>query len=310
MRSRNVFFSPPAVAGFALLAIVLGAIFGLRSGPSGTDPDDETQVAGNVIEREPTEAAADETDDPEPIVVPIPAPQDEETEAQAPVEPAPAPQEEAPAPAPAPTVGIVRDSPAPVIPDDDDEPRDRPRPDRSEAAETSRPRPRETPRETESPAPTSPTPTPTPQDVALQTGEGHSRDTALAEDGGWLFREVSGHGAQGGDTSRSTQAHVTVAFNDEVKQAEGPVRSFQCRAWVTAGEGRLTTDSDHIFEVALVALDENGSVTETITSVLERHDYDLAPGETTEDAPMATTPVELNAEDGIDYTCAVTYRDR
>ena len=326
MRSRSAFFSPPAVAGLALLAVVLGAAIGLRSGFSPTEPD-TTAVAGNVIERsEPAEAPepADTADD-DPIVIPLPAPDRNDANDEAVADDSDEDVAQAPAPAPAPAdepvVGIIRDTPPPVVPADNDdtgnggndgndsdadadESPTRPRPDRDRP----RPSPEATPDETNSPAPSSPSPEP--EDVALRTGEGHSRDTAIADNGDWLFREVSGHGSQGPDESREAQARVVVAFNDEAKQSTEVVRSFQCQAWVTAGEGRLTTDTDHVFEVALLALDENGAVTETVTSVIERHAYDLSAGQTTQDAPMTTSPVELSAEDGVSYTCGVRYRDR
>lgn len=305
----------------ALLAIVIGAIFGLRAGFGPTTPD--TQVAGNVIERseaaEPTEPAASPDDDP--IVIPIPSPQtddadDADTADDTAIDDGAGTQttdEDEPA---EPAVGIIRDTPAPVIPadtsddddaaddddDDDDEAPAAPRPDRTPSEE---PEPTTPPRETDSPSPS-----PEPADVALRTGEGHSRDTALAEDGGWLFREVSGHGGQGQDSSREAQARLVVGFDDGAKQGSGPTREFQCRAWLTAGEGRLTTDDDHVFEIALLALDADGNVAEAVTAVIERHAYDLGPGETTAAEPMTTTPVELDAADGIDYTCAVRYQDR
>lgn len=321
MRSRSAFFSPPAVAGLALLAVVLGAAIGLRSGFSPTEPD-TTAVAGNVIERsEPAETEPADTADDDPIVIPLPPPDRDEPVAADDSDDDVAAQAPAPAPAPAqePVVGIIRDTPPPVIPADNTNDRDndsagddsdgdadetpsRPRRDRP------RPAPEPTPDETKSPAPSSPSPEP--EDVALRTGEGHSRDTAIADNGEWLFREVSGHGSQGPDDSREAQARVVVAFNDEAKQSTEVVRSFQCQAWVTAGEGRLTTDTDHVFEVALLALDDNGAVTDTVTSVIERHAYDLSAGQTTQNAPMTTSPVELSAEDGISYTCGVRYRDR
>jgi hypothetical protein len=312
MRLRSAFFSPPAVAGLALLAIVLGAVFGIRAGFDRDEPD-TTQVAGNVIERpEPTEPAAAPDDDP--IVIPLPAPdldsddvaaadETDDAEDAAPVAPAPA----APAPA-APTVGIVRDTPPPAIPpaNTDDEANEapaRPRPDRNPP----RSNPTPTPDETTSPAPASPSPEP--EDVALRTGDGHSRDTAIADNGDWLFREVNGHGSQTGDDSREAQSRVVVAFNDAAKQGSGSIRTFSCQAWVTAGDGRLTTDTDHFFEIALLAIDDNGNVIETVSSVFERHAYDLRPGQSTAAAPMATNPLELNASDGVSYTCSVSYRD-
>jgi hypothetical protein len=305
----------------AILAVVLGTIVGLRSSWND-EPQDTTEVAGNVIEREPSEVPTTSAPDPDPIVIPLPAEPDEP-------EPDPEPlvvdptedQAEEPAPAPAPTVGIVRDTPPPAPAQDsgndgtqdsagDDEEAE-PRRPRSESTEPTRPSPSPEPPTSPAPASPSPDPSPSPEDVALRTGEGHSRDTAIAEEGGWLFREVSGHGSQGPDDSREAQARLVVAFNDEAKQGEGAVRSFQCRAWVTAGEGRLTTDDqNHVFEVALLALDTNGAVTETVTAAIERHAYDLAAGETTEATPIATTPIELDASDGVDYTCGVRYRDR
>ena len=318
MRSRSAFFSPPAVAGLALLAIVVGAAFGLRGGFDPSEPD-TTQVAGNVIERsEPAVASeAPEVVEDNRIIIPVPAPDPDADDA---ADQDAAQDEPAAAPAPAPdqddtpTVGIIRDTPPPVIPagtdddnngDDGDDAPARPRPNRNPPAS---PRPEPAPEQTDPPA--SETPTPQPEDVALRTGEGHSRDTAIADNGEWLFREVSGHGSSGGDGSREAQARVVVAFDDAAKQSTEPVRSFTCQAWVTAGEGRLTTDTDHVFEVALLAIDDDGNVIETVTSVIERHAYDLRPGQTTQDAPMTTTPVELSAENGVDYTCGVRYRDR
>lgn len=316
MTSRSAFLSPPAVAGLALFAVVLGAIFGLRI-IGGSGPEGDTEVAGTVVERtEPAEAEPEPADAPDPvdatdedsdpIVVPQPD-EDDEADEQAPVadEPA-APAPAAPAaPAPAapapPTVGLIRDEPAPA--DDEDD---------SNGDDTDRPRQNRPDRQ---PEPTEPseTPTPdvepTPEDRALREGEGHSRDTAIAEDDGWLFQEVTGHG-NGGD-SLEAQARLTVGFDDAAKRADGPVRALQCQAWLTAGEGRLTTDADdHVFEIALLALDDNGMVTGVVTSVLERRGYELEAGESTAGDPMATTPIEVDAADGVDYTCGVQYRER
>jgi hypothetical protein len=313
VRLRSAFFSPPAVAGLALLAIVVGAAFGMRA--FGGNAPETTQVAGNVIERSESPASID-PDEPaaeDPIVIPVPAPDRDEPETTD-VEPQAqdAPAAPAPAPAGAPTVGIVRDTPPPAIPpatstDDDagqDEAPARPRPNRNPPAS---PRPTATPDEPTSPAPANPSPEP--EDVALRTGEGHSRDTAIADNGDWLFREVNGHGSQTGDGSRAAQSRVVVAFNESAKQGTGAIRSFSCQAWVTAGEGRLTTDTNHFFEIALLAIDDNGNVIETVTSVFERHAYDLRPGQSTAATPMATNPLELDASDGVSYTCSVSYRD-
>lgn len=304
----------------ALLAIVVGVAFGLRSGSDR--PVDTTEVAGNVIERTEPAVTEDPTTpaEPDPIIIPVPAPDRDEDDAPAAESDDSDAQSEAQAPAPAPaepappTVGIIRDTPPPAIPDtndddadeddsDEDAPR-RPRRDR-DRPRNPEPSPTQTPDETE-PA----TPSPQPEDVALRTGEGHSQDTAIAENGEWLFRETAGHSGQGGDGSREAQARVVVAFNDAAKQGSDVIRSFQCQAWVTAGEGRLTTDTDHVFEVALLAIDDNGNVVDTVVSVLERHAYDLSAGETTRANPMSTPPVDLNAEDGVSYTCGVRYRDR
>ena len=327
MTTRNAFLSPPALAGMALLAIVVGAMFGFRGGLGSTPPPADTEVAGTVIERsEPAVAADEPAGDEDPIVVPLPddndpAESEPEPDAQPPAAPAPAP---APQNSP---VGIVRDTPAPVAPDNgngndngnggnggnggedpDPDPTRRPRPDATDEP-TPKPTPKPTPSATETET-EEPTEEPTPADVALRTGEGHSRDTAIADNGDWLFREVSRHGSPGPDTSREAQARIIVTIGDDAKAGEGAVRPFQCRAWVTAGDERLTTARDHVFEVALLALDANGNVTDTVASVIERHAYDLDAGEDTSDAPMATTPVELDAQDGVSYTCGVRYRER
>lgn len=308
MTSRSAILSPPAVAGLALFALVLGAIFGLRL--TGDDPTPDTEVAGTVVERsepaeaaDPTETAADE----DPIVVPQPDEEQPAEDGEPAAEPAPAPAPEQPAPAPQPepepTVGLIRDEPAgdggaPADNDDDggngrnNNPDPDPEPEPTEPAETEDPEPE-----------------PTEDDRGLHEGEGHSRDTAIADNGEWLFQEVTGHGDGGGD-SLEPQARLTVGFDAAAKQGDGPVRALQCQAWLTAGDGRVTTDEDHVFEVALLALDDNGVVAGVVTSVLERHAYDLAAGESTADQPMATTPIEVDAEDGVDYTCGVTYRSR
>lgn len=307
MRLRTAFLSPPAVAGLALLAIVIGVAFAVRLGGSGAP--DRTDVAGTVIERpEPTEEP-EEADEPadvddDPIVVPLeeePLTDDPEDD------PAPPAEDPPPADDPPPPVGLIPDpdpDPDPAPAGGDTSPTTDPDDSDSEPDETEPPSPRPPP-ETEEPEPS-----PTPADVALRTGQGHSRHTALAEGDDWLIREVSGHGQPEPDTSRQAAARLTVGFNDSARSGSGSVRSFSCQAWLTAGDERLTTDRDHVFEISLVALDDNGAVSEVVTSVIERQAFDLAPGEDTLDRLMATAAVELDAADDTDYSCVAVYRER
>ena len=280
-----------------VLAIGLGAILGLTLLRDG-DPD-RTDVAGTVVERpEPTDQAPDVEEGSDPVVVPPPTEDDAPAEtgplggvdSQEPVEQ----QAETPQPGLAPQGADEGGG----EPHSTSSPPGEPQPSIDQDPSESDPRPTTEPAH----------PDPTPEDVALQEGEGHSRDTAIAENGEWLFQEVGGHG--GTEDSRAPQARLVVGFDPAVKQSETPIRDFQCEAIVTAGDGRLTTDRDHFFEVALLTLDDNGGVSGVVTSAIERHAYDLAAGESTADDPISTEPVELDAAAGTDYTCGVAYRAR
>lgn len=264
------------------LALALAGCTGSQEEPPDVavvteDPTDETGVAGVVIERTEAEPTPDDT-----APAPRARPRDDETE-------------EVAADGDGDAAAGPRAQPAPgpdTEPEPEPEPGARPRP---------RPRPRDEPRPTPSP-----TPSPTPdQGVALREGRGGDGDRAIAQDGDWTFLGGSEPGAGGPADPRR---RLTVRFDDSAYAASGPVVPLQCDARLTAGDRRLRTDSDHVFEISLAELDSEGNPARRVTAVLARETFDLAPGESS--VEMSTDPVEVNAEDGVSYTCTVRYRAR
>lgn len=303
MKLRSVLTSAPAVAGFALLALVIGTIVGVRA---GMNDGGDTEVAGTVIERpEPIVTdAPTEREIVEPLIV---RPRPERTRDAEPAEAAPVPvvedlasEEEVSGP-----VGLVRD-PAPV---DQAQPT-RPRRQREPAPEPEpEPRPRPRPE---------PTTQPEPEDTsrfALRTGDGLSRDTAEAVQAGnsgnwdWQIRTIGSHHTQDakGQRSRAASARLEVGFNEEVKTSKEQVRDFRCDALLTAGSRRLVTDADHVFEISFWTTD-GYTLLEKVDSVLIRKVVDLQPGQ--QENLYSNVYEDLDAADGVSYTCKVTYRER
>jgi hypothetical protein len=300
MKSRSVLTSAPVVAGFALFALVLGAIFGVRAAMNN---DGDTEVAGTVIERsEVPEATEDATErivqepvrlrprpdrrppTPAPVPAPAPAPVD-----VAVVDPAAGEQVDGP-------VGLIRDEPSA-------EPRS-PRPE-------PKPEPRPTPEPEPEPKPTT---SPEPEDTSrydLHTGKGLSRDTAEALQAGnsgnwnWQFKTLSGHGQQDPDTRRSREpmARLEVGFNEEARTSNDQVRDFRCDALLTAGSQRLITDTNHVFELSLWTTD-GYSLLKKVDTLLIRQALDLEAGE---QQTLYSNVYELDAADGVSYTCQVRY---
>jgi hypothetical protein len=313
MRLRATLGTPPALIGIGVFILVAIAALIVRAG-IGDDPDGTTEVAGLVIERSEQATEPEPTASPKTVIVrPRPQrtrPADEPDGGEVVVAP-PAP---APVPTATPSGGLVRDpvSPTPA-PDDTDVDNDgngskgngtkdpEPKPD-----PTTKPKPDPTPK----PEP-EPTPEPTePEDTAryaLREGDGHSRDAALADNGDWLFLRNDGHESQP-QPSRAAQARLMVGFSDAALEGQGPVRDLSCHAVLTSGSRRLVTDMDHVFEISLWAADEYGVPTGDmpIVSVTERHAWDLPADRT---RTMSMDPIELDAEDGVNYTCTVTYRE-
>lgn len=307
MKLRSAFTSAPAVAGFALLALVIGAIVGVRSGMD----DGNTDVAGTVVERpEPaaTEAPS-EVEIQEPVIVrPRREPRNSQTEAPADEVVVVDPPAPAPPPASAP-VGLVRDpepatDPEPTQPRRDRNPDPQPQPD---------PEPTREPQPEPDPEPTA-SPEPDPARYALRPGDGVSRDTAEAMQAGesgkydWQIRSLSGHDNQSPETQRSREAmaRLEVGFNEEAMTSKEQVRDFRCDALLSAGSRRLITDTDHVFEIALWTTD-GYSLLDKVDAVLIRKAVDLDAGETQN---LYSNVYTLDAADGISYTCSVTYRER
>ena len=170
---------PPAIIGLVLLALVVITAMFVRLGLDTEDADGGTEVAGQVFER--SEPPATE----EPQVVREPAilrPRSEDV-----VEPQDDGGDVVAQPDP---VVVVQPPPAGLVRDPGDEPGVAEDPD--DPAPDPQPKPKPKP----DPDPT-PTPSPTPADTSrfeLRSGEGHSRDTAIADNGDWLFLVVDGHG--------------------------------------------------------------------------------------------------------------------
>lgn len=300
-------------------------------------PDDETGVAGTVIEREaaseadlaeedadvpasaprsvrdsgdrtvataeePTRSGglvdAPETEDPGGLV-PAPDPDPDDNE----------PQPNPPAPDPGPGLGPGPD-PDPD-PEPDPEPDPDPRPDPEPSREPQPPPPPPPPPPSEEPEPT-PSPTPAARTRALKVGEGQSNDTAVADKkNGWAI--LSTHGDEPGtqpDTSAEANRRLRVGLADTGYTNGEDTIILRCDAYVTAGSQRLTTDADrHLFTVELWALDNKGELDHVVegTASQERHAYRLNPGESTASDPMSSLPYEAKASDGTDYTCATRY---
>ena len=277
----------------------------------GQQPEDDTDVGGLVIERTEDDAGASETAaSPSPDDdVALAEPTDEPT-ADPPagngsdddaLDPGGAPDPPAPAadsdPGPAP-----RPRPRPE-PQPQPEPEPEPEPTREPEPEPEPTRPPPPPPET---LPAEPSPSPSDGRVALQEGEGHSRNTAYAEDGQWSVSEV--HGAPD-DDSAAARDRMYVEFDQAGYKQGSEVVTLQCDGVVRAGSQALFTDDEaHVFEVELVRLDANGTPAGVVATAVERHAYELEPGQSTIDAPVSTEPVQVAAADDVDYTCAFRYR--
>ena len=327
MSIRSVVTSAPAVAGFALLALVIGVIFGVRSAMDNGD-DGDTGVAGVVIERSEVPTLAPLDPAPQPRIV---RPAEEETEPPAAVTAEPDivvvgdPVAEEP-------VGLIRE-PSPVVilepepdttpprdtdgrsaPDNDGDPPGQPDPTTSP-----RPDPSPTPKPDPRPQPT-PEPTENPATYALScphdspdSCEGVSRDTAESyeyEPGQfeWLFRTIAGHDNQTPEAkgSRQVMSRLSVGFSEATWESQDQVREFRCDAVLTAGSRRLTTDTEHVFEISLWTSDGYDPL-EVVdgSTVIIREAFDLAAGTS---ATLLSNSYELDAADGGAYTCKVVYR--
>ena len=315
MKLRSAFLSAPAVAGFALLALVVGTIFGVRSAMND-DNGGDTEVAGTVIERsEPAEITEAPTTAPiDPVIVrerPTRAPRTEavqppDTDAD-PVNVVEAPQ--------APAVGLIPDPDGPAPADEEpagEEPAADPDPQPEPDPEpTRRPRPRPQPEPEPEPEPT---PTQAPENTerfALQTGEGFSRDTAESNEQGssgkfnWDIVSIGGHHETPEmQASRSAGNRLSVGFNPGAFASDNSVRNFRCDVRVTAGSRRLITDdTEHAFEISLWTVD-GYELVDRVDSVLIRESLDMAP-----DAQLILegNTYTLDAADDLDYTCQVAY---
>ena len=307
MKLRSAFLSAPAVAGFALLALVVGTIFGVRS---GMNDGGDTEVAGTVIERsEPAEITEAPTTAPiDPVIVrprptraprtETPEPVDTDTDAD-PVEVVEAPEQ---------PVGLLPDPDGPSAPADEE-------PAAEEPAGNTDPQPRPEPRPPRPQPEPEPEPQPEPDTTRfqLQTGQGLSRDTAESWEQGnsgkfnWSLRSIAGHSETPEmQASRSTGNRVSVGFNPAAFQSEKPVRNFRCDALVTAGSRRLLTDDlEHGFHISLWTTDGYNPIEEVEGSaVLIRQAMDLAPGE---QRTLEGHTYTLDAAEGIHYTCQVSY---
>ena len=325
MNIRSVVASPPAVAGLVALVLVIGAVFGVRASLNNGSGADGTDVAGEVIER----SEAPEASEPAPLRTPAilrdrdrtREPRRQQTEA--PVAPAPAP---APVEAPAePQTGLIRDPDAGVIVPD--EPADTDNTDNTgngngngngnggdgDGGTDPKPSDKPTTDPKPSPEPTdSPSPDPEPNEnrFALHTGDGHSEWTAYSDAGEWTFSLVQGHSGGRSETSRSAGTRLTVGFTQQSMTGNSPDRFLQCAAVLNAGNRRLTTDTEHAFEVSLLRLDANGVpvTNDPVNTVTARQAYDLEAGEDTAGAPIETGKVFVDAStDDTDYTCGVRY---
>lgn len=305
MKLRSAFLSAPAVAGFALLALVVGTIFGVRSGMN--DGSGDTEVAGTVIERsEPAEITEAPTFTPiDPVIVrPRPtraprteAPEPADTDVDSdPVEVVEAPEQ--------PAVGLIPDPDGPAA----DEPAGNPDPQPQPEPRPRQPRPQPEPQPEPEPEPQ---PEPDTTRFELRPGQGFSRDVAESWEQGnsgkfnWEIRSVSGHGqTEQTEASRRTQERVSVGFNPAAFQSDKSVRNFRCDALVTAGSRRLLTDDDnHAFEISLWTTDGYNTI-DRVDSVLVRAELDLAPGE---QRVLEGNTYTLDASEGINYTCQVAY---
>lgn len=307
MKLRSAFLSAPAVAGFALLALVVGTIFGVRS---GMNDGGDTEVAGTVIERsEPAEITEEPTTAPiDPVIVrprptraprtEAPEPADTDTDSD-PVEVVQAPEQ--------PAVGLLPDPDGPSAPDEE--------PAAEQPAGNTDPQPRPEPRPPRPQPEPEPEPEPQPEPdttrFQLRPGQGFSRDVAESWEQGnsgkfnWEIRSVSGHEqTEQTEASRRTQERVSVGFNPAAFQSGKSVRNFRCDALVTAGSRRLLTDDDqHAFEISLWTTDGYNTI-DRVDSVLIRSALDLAPGE---QRTLQGNTYTLDATEGIHYTCQVAY---
>ena len=270
-----------------------------------------TEVAGTVLERSEPAAteAPSEVEVQEPVIVRPRPERTREARTEAPAEVAVV---EPPAPEPITgPVGLIRDpepveDPAPTQPRPNRNPDPRPEPD---------PEPTREPKPEPKPQPDpEPEPEPDPAQFALRPGDGLSRDTAEAMPVGnsgkyeWQIKSLSGHDNQSPEQARSRKAmsRLEVGFNEQAKRSKAQVRDFRCDALLSAGSRRLTTDTDHVFEIALWTTD-GYSMLEKVDSVLIREAVDLDAGEK---QTLYSNVYELDAADGVSYTCSVTYRER
>ncbi len=309
MKLRSALTSAPAVAGLAFLALVIGAVFGVRA---TMNDGDGTEVAGNVIER-PEAAASEEATErvvDEPLIV-RPRPERPRRTEQPPppaqtAQTDPAADEVVEGP-----VGLVRE-PEPAPEQDTTQPRER---DRTEPRRQPEPEPEAEP--TPEPRP-EPKPTTQPEDTsryALRPGEGLSRDVAEAMDTGnsgkweWQIRSIAGHDSQSAELrrSRKAMARLEVGFNEEAKTSKESVRDFRCDAVLSAGSRRLVTDRDHFFEIQMWTT-KDYALQDLVSSVFVRETLDLAPGE--QHTLQGNMVPDRDAAEGLHYTCTVEYRER
>ena len=273
--------------------------------------DGDTDVAGVVIERSaaPVTEAPTEREVVEPAIIrPRRRARPEPEPTQAPPPPVvTAPAAEEPVSGP---VGLIRD-PAPTTEPEPTRRRDRDRGPEPEPEPTPKPEPEPEPEP-------DPTEEPEPDDTsrfALRSGEGLSRDTALATEQGnsgkwnWQIRSIGGQHNQDAKSQRSrkTMARLEVGFNQEAVTSKEPVRDFRCDALLTAGSRRLVTDADHVFEISLWTTD-GYALLDQVGSILLKKVVDLDAGE---QATLYSNVFEdLDAADGVSYTCKVTYQKR
>src|SRR5688500_9670858 len=162
MDFREELRRPPAIIGLVLLALVATVALFTRVGLDSSDGDGDTEVAGQVFERsEPPVTEEPQVREPailRPRSEDVVEPQDS-TGGGAVAEPAP--------------VAVVQPPSGGLVRDPGDEPGVADNPPADDPAPKPRPKPDPDP---------SPTPSPTPPDTSrfeLQSGEGHSRDTAI-----------------------------------------------------------------------------------------------------------------------------------
>ena len=285
--------------------------------------DGDTGVAGVVIER--SEVPTDEPVDPSPQPRTVgPARTEPALATEAPADPEPevvvAPQPPAQQP-----VGLIRDE-TPTDTDVDPAPQPRQEPDpQPEPTREPRPEPQPEPEPepTREPRPEpEPEPEPEPSEDLSRymlrddpNGFGLSEDTARAEETGnsgkyeWNIVTLASHDNQDAQTARSRKemARLSVGFSPATIASDESVRDFRCDAVLTAGSRRLITADDHVFEISLWTSDGYSPRQEVDgTKVIIKRSFDLAPGERR--TMVSNVYQDLDAADGVSYTCQVDYK--